>query len=81
MEGILIPQNIFVGDTAEFIFPLDSIANFDSSGLQNGYFQTGKVIQTEAMTVTSVQLKIRGTKEYIQLLLFRGKPAMFLFRR
>ena len=67
MEGILIPQNIFVGDTAEFIFPLDSIANFDSSGLQNGYFQTGKVIQTEAMTVTSVQLKIRGKKEYISI--------------
>lgn len=67
MEGILIPQNIFIGDTAEFMFPADALANADLSGLKRGYFQIAKIIQNESMSVTAVQIKMREKKEYISI--------------
>lgn len=66
MEGILIPQKIFVGDPAEFIFPVSSIEDFNSEILKNGNFNIEKIVQNESMTVTGIQIKIQE-KEYISI--------------
>ena len=45
MEGILIPQQVFVGDSAEFLFPIDALQSFDPSILMSGSFKIDKIKQ------------------------------------
>ena len=43
MEGILIPQQVFVGDSAEFLFPIDDLKSFDPSILMSGSFKIDRI--------------------------------------
>lgn len=67
MEGILIPQQIFVGDTAEFLFPVDSLSNFDPSILTSGIFQIEKIKQNDILQITEIKIKRQGKKDYISI--------------
>ncbi|AIN94235.1 hypothetical protein H0R90_00830 [Treponema putidum] len=67
MEGILIPQQVFVGDSAEFLFPIDSLKSFDPSILMSGYFKVNKIKQNVFMDITSIQIKKQEKKEYISI--------------
>ena len=67
MEGILIPQQVFVGDSAEFLFPIDALQSFDPSILMSGSFKIDKIKQNTMMDITSIQIKKQKTKEYISI--------------
>ncbi|UTC63778.1 hypothetical protein E4O00_07465 [Treponema sp. OMZ 788] len=67
MEGILIPQQVFVGDSAEFLFPIDALQSFDPSALMSGSFKIDKIKQNTFMDVTSIQIKKQEKKEYISI--------------
>ena len=67
MEGILIPQQVFVGDSAEFLFPIDDLQSFDPSILMSGSFKIDKIKQNTMMDITSIQIKKQKTKEYISI--------------
>ncbi len=68
MEGILIPQQVFVGDTAEFLFPIDFFSSFDPSVLTGGIFQIEKIKQNECMKITEIKIKRQDKKEYISIM-------------
>ena len=68
MEGILIPQQVFVGDSAEFLFPIDDLQSFDPSILMSGSFKIDKIKQNTMMDITSIQIKKQKTKEYISII-------------
>ena len=67
MEGILIPQQVFVGDSAEFLFLIDDLKSFDPSILMSGSFKIDKIKQNTMMDITSIQIKKQKTKEYISI--------------
>nr|WP_303933919.1 hypothetical protein [Treponema denticola] len=67
MEGILIPQQVFVGDSAEFLFPIDALQSFDPSILMSGSFKIDKIKQNTMMDITAIQIKKQKTKEYISI--------------
>lgn len=67
MEGILIPQQVFVGDSAEFLFPIDALQSFDPSILMSGSFKIDKIKQNTMMDITSIQIKKQKKKEYISI--------------
>ena len=60
MEGILIPQQVFVGDSAEFLFPIDALQSFDPSILMSGSFKIDKIKQNTMMDITSIQISFIG---------------------
>ncbi|UTC65846.1 MULTISPECIES: hypothetical protein [unclassified Treponema] len=67
MEGILIPQQVFVGDSAEFLFPIDALSSFDPSVLMSGAFRIETIKQNSFMDITSIQIKKQEKKEYISI--------------
>ena len=67
MEGILIPQQVFVGDTAEFLFPLSALNSFEPYILESGSFRINSIKQNSFMEVTSIQIKKQEKKEYLSI--------------
>lgn len=67
MEGILIPQQVFIGDTAEFLFPIDILADFKSPVLTSGNFQIGKIKQNGLMQITDIRITQQEKKDYISI--------------
>lgn len=67
MEGILIPQQVFVGDTAEFLFPVSALNSFDPYILESGAFRISNIRQNSFMEVTSIQIKKQEKKEYLSI--------------
>ena len=70
MKGILIPQTIFVGDTAQFLFPLSEqdVYNFNRSGInQDTPIPLHNKIENEMMTVKEIRFLIKDTRPYLMI--------------
>ena len=70
MKGILIPQTIFVGDTAQFLFPLSEqdVYNFNRSGInQDTPIPLHNKIENEMMTVKDIRFLIKDTRPYLMI--------------
>ena len=70
MNGILIPQNIFVGDTAQFLFPLseqEALA-LPQQGIDiDRPLPLNELIQNDMMSVKELQLIKRDNGYYLQI--------------
>jgi len=70
MKGILIPQNIFIGDTAQFLFLL---SEQESAELIKNNFVFGSPIplknitQNEMMSIKDIRLITRENGQYLQI--------------
>ena len=70
MKGILIPQTIFVGDTAQFLFPLSEqdVYNLNRSGInQDTPIPLHNKIENEVMTVKEIRFLIKDTRPYLMI--------------
>lgn len=70
MNGILIPQRIFVGDTAQFLFPLSEkeYATLSGSGFTiESPIPFKNIAQNNAMTIQEIRILKRDNEYYLAL--------------
>ena len=70
MNGVLIPQRIFVGDTAQFLFPLSEkeYKTLTARGFSSGIpLPLKNIVQNDAMTIQEIQIVKRDSGHYLAL--------------
>ncbi len=69
MEGILIPQKVFIGDTAEFLYPLENLydANINTDILIKNLNNINKIEKSEQMTITKIEIKTQDKIDYLSI--------------
>lgn len=76
MEGILIPQQIFVGDTGEFLFPINHL-NSNNKVYNNFIIDTP--IETNSITIKKICIKHQDKKDYISILFIPWETGIINF--
>ena len=70
MNGVLIPQHIFVGDTAQFLFPLSQkeYKTLTASGFTVGVpIPLGNITQNDVMTINEISIVKRESGYYLAI--------------
>lgn len=70
MNGVLIPQRIFVGDTAQFFFLLSETEyeSLTARGFSSGIpLPLKNIVQNDAMTIQEIQIVKRDSGHYLAL--------------
>lgn len=82
MNGILIPQRIFVGDTAQFLFPLSEkeYKTLTARGFTVAVpIPLKNMTQSDVMTINEIRIVTRESGYYLAITLVHGKQAKLSF--
>lgn len=70
MEGILIPQKVFIGDTAEYLYPLENLQISSKKDFQERLLKFSnieKINQNNDMTVVKIEMKTKDAVDYLSI--------------
>ncbi|PIE98069.1 MAG: hypothetical protein CR988_04680 [Treponema sp.] len=66
-DGVLIPRIVFVGDEAEFLYPVSKLENCDLKKIKSGNFSLTEIKQNENMVVTGFEIKEKSNEMYVSV--------------